>query len=78
MAVGRIPDFIDGFYRRVRGRIESNGEIRSGQVVVNRSRNTHDGDTRFLFQLNSPSEGAVSTDDYQAIKDTAESIGLLD
>ena len=67
VAIGRVADFVDRLYNCVRRRVKADGEIRTGQIIVNGSRQADDGEARFSCQQHGPCERTVSSNDHQCI-----------
>ena len=67
MAVGRVADFVDRLDNRIGRRVKADGEIRTGQIIVNGSRQADDGEARFSCQQHGPCERSVSSNDHQRI-----------
>ena len=67
VAVGRIPHAVDRFDRRVYRRVKSYRIIGSADIVVNRSRDPHNGKIEFLLQLKRARQRAIPTDDHKPV-----------
>src|SRR6516225_9465805 len=67
MRISSIPDFINGFHCSIHCCIKSNGEISSGNVFINSSRETNARDIIFRRKNIGSSERSVAANYHQSI-----------
>jgi hypothetical protein len=76
MRIGRVTDFVDRLYRRVHRRIETDGEIRTGNVLVDRTRDADAGDIKFIGEDLCSIERTITTDHHQPVNSALAEIRI--
>ena len=70
----RVTQLVDGVDDRVRRRVAADRVVRAPDIVVNRARETHDGETRLFRKQGRAAQRPVATDDDEALDAAVDEI----
>ena len=70
----RITELVDGIDNRISSRIAANRVVRTPDIVINRARQADDRNARLLRKQRSTAQGAVTTDDAEALNATVNKV----